>query len=464
MSDTAPAPSPRLPLCTLAAYGQIGFPLAIADLPIIIYLVPFYTGDLGLAVATAGLIKMLARIGDVFTDPIIGALSDRTRLKLGRRRTWILAGLPVTLLGVFMLFIPPDGADALHLFVWLSVFSLGWTMITIPYGALGAEISDDYGERSRITGARAMFVFAGILIASLAPIFAGGGVGTEAGVRPIMNFLGLGTLMLLPISVAVLALGVPEPPVREQSRLPYFKGLALAARNKPFVRLIAATFIGRVGSGMNQSMVLWFFAFAMGLPPEIAGLPLLVWLTLAVMGAPLWMYLGARWSKHRALSFSVFLAVGSFSTLLLMPDGALGLSMIAMAVAGTAGAASFTLGTSMAADVIEYDNLRGREQRAGLLVALWGLVGKLADAIGIGLAAILVAQFGFSPNAPVDETASLGLTLAYVVAPALIGLSTVPFYWNFPITPDVQRRIRAIVAKREARAHTRRPNASASSV
>lgn len=93
-----------------------------------------------------------------------------------------------------------------------------------------------------------------------------------------------------------------------------------------------------------------------------------------------------------------------------------------------------------------------------------GLVGKLADAIGIGLAAILVAQFGFSPNAPVDETASLGLTLAYVVAPVLIGLSTVPFYWNFPITPDVQRRIRAIVAKREARAHTRRPNASASSV
>lgn len=137
MSDTAPAPSPRLPLRTLAAYGQIGFPLAIADLPIIIYLVPFYAGDLGLAVATAGLIKMLARIGDVFTDPIIGALSDRTRLKLGRRRTWILAGLPVTLLGVFMLFIPPDGADALHLFVWLSVFYLGWTMITIPYGALG---------------------------------------------------------------------------------------------------------------------------------------------------------------------------------------------------------------------------------------------------------------------------------------------------------------------------------------
>ncbi len=464
MTDTAQMPSARLKLRTLVAYGQIGMPLAIADLPIIIYLVPFYTGDLGLAVATAGLIKMLARIGDVVTDPIIGALSDRTSLRLGRRRTWILAGLPMTLLGVFMLFMPPDGAGSWHLFIWLSVFYLGWTMITIPYGALGAEISDDYGERSRITGARAMFVFAGILIASLAPAFTGGGVGTKEGLAPIMDFLGVGSLFLLPVSVAVLAFGVPEPPVREQSRLPYFKGLQLAAQNKPFIRLVAATFIGRIGTGMNQSMVLWFFAFAMGLTPEVAGLPLLVWLTLAVMGAPLWMYLGTRWGKHRALSFSVFLAVGSFSTLLWMPEGALVPCVIAMAFAGIAGAASFTLGTSMAADVIEYDNLRGREQRAGLLVALWGLVGKLADAIGIGLAAILVAQFGFSPNAPVDETASLGLTIAYVVVPALIGLSTVPFYWNFPITPEVQRRIRAIVAKRAARSQVVRPNAAASSV
>ena len=166
---------------TIYAHGSLGMPLAVIGYPLSIWIPAHYSGGLGISLAVVGTILMLARLTDVVTDPLIGEISDRWRTRIGRRRPWLLIGLPVMMLGTYMLFIPPEDVGILYFLIWLTVFFLGSTMIALPHRAWGAELSPEYHQRSRVTAAREFYILAGLLGAAFVPmiieITADGGVG-----------------------------------------------------------------------------------------------------------------------------------------------------------------------------------------------------------------------------------------------------------------------------------------------
>ena len=92
-------------------HGSLGLPLAIIGYPLSIWIPAHYSGGLGLSLAAVGTILMLARFTDVLTDPIVGELSDRWRTRIGRRKPWIIAGVPIMMLGVWRLFVPDGEVD-----------------------------------------------------------------------------------------------------------------------------------------------------------------------------------------------------------------------------------------------------------------------------------------------------------------------------------------------------------------
>ena len=147
LASSSPAPlrdsSSTRPLSfgTILALGQFAFPLAVAYLPLNLYLTRFYGGDLKIDIATVGFVLMIARLADFAVDPVIGALADRYGHRFGRRRFWTLIAVPVTLLGVVLTFMPPPGAGPVYLLLSVSLLYFGWTMATIAYGAWGAEAS-----------------------------------------------------------------------------------------------------------------------------------------------------------------------------------------------------------------------------------------------------------------------------------------------------------------------------------
>src|SRR5262245_20870728 len=98
----------RLPWVQLLGFGQLAVPLAFASLPVAVYVTRFYAQDMGLGIASVGLVLFLARITDFVIDPLIGFASDKLKWSFGRRRTWILFGAPLFLLGVYALFVPPS--------------------------------------------------------------------------------------------------------------------------------------------------------------------------------------------------------------------------------------------------------------------------------------------------------------------------------------------------------------------
>ena len=130
--------SEALPARTIYTHGLLGLPLAVIGYPLSIWIPAHYSGGLGISLAMVGTILMIARFGDVITDPIMGEISDRWRTPFGRRKPWVALGVLLMMLGVYFLFMPEKGVGIVYFLVWLTVFFLGSTMIVIPHRAWGA--------------------------------------------------------------------------------------------------------------------------------------------------------------------------------------------------------------------------------------------------------------------------------------------------------------------------------------
>ena len=144
-------------------------PVMMSIFPAIVFIPRFYASDVGVPLAMVGMFILIARIVDVFTDPLMGYISDRTRTRIGRRRPWVILATPIMMLSIYRLYMPPEGVDGWYMFGWMVLLGIGTTMMLIPYYAWGAELSTDYNERSRVTGWRAGLGAFGQLTAQAVP-------------------------------------------------------------------------------------------------------------------------------------------------------------------------------------------------------------------------------------------------------------------------------------------------------
>jgi len=133
---------------------------AIGELPVAVYVVltigflTFYaTTVLGIEPWLAGTVLLIPRLWDAFTDPLMGAVSDRTKSKMGRRRPYLLAGTFLLAVGVTAMFFAPAHASqttkAAYLLTTYLVASTAITIYDVPYSSMAAEMSNDYNERTR---------------------------------------------------------------------------------------------------------------------------------------------------------------------------------------------------------------------------------------------------------------------------------------------------------------------------
>ena len=143
---------------TIIAYGAPAAGAGYMYLLLSLYMMKFATDILLIAPAVMGVIYSLSRIWDAISDPLVGYLSDRTTTRLGRRRTWILASCVPISASFYMVFAPPMSLTGDALVVWVAVAVIGFysamTLFFVPHLSLGAELSDNYHERSRMFGVR----------------------------------------------------------------------------------------------------------------------------------------------------------------------------------------------------------------------------------------------------------------------------------------------------------------------
>jgi GPH family glycoside/pentoside/hexuronide:cation symporter len=165
--------SKRMRLGSLAAYGSGALVQDTTAYGLGNLLLFYLTIVCGLSGSAAGLALGVSLVADSFIDPLVGSLSDNSRSRHGRRHPWMIASALPTVFAFVVLFSIPPGLTGLGLFAYalaalLSV-RVGLSCFTVPYIALGAELSDDYAERSTIVASRVLFtVVAGAVAAFLA--------------------------------------------------------------------------------------------------------------------------------------------------------------------------------------------------------------------------------------------------------------------------------------------------------
>jgi Na+/melibiose symporter-like transporter len=422
----------------LLGYGGLALPLAALNLPLYVYLPTFYSAELGLDLAAVGGVLLLARLFDTVIDPLMGELSDRVSTPFGQRRPWLALATPLLLLASWMLFVPPDGAGALYLLAWSCVAYIAWTAMLLTYAAWGAELSNGYDERSRVTAVREGFIIAGILLAASLPAVAGVKPESREALALVFQLM----LVLLPITLAVLLATVREQPMGRQASLPYLQGLRVALANRPFRRLIAAFFLNGIANGLPATLFILFVQHVLG--PEVnAGPLLLLYFISGMVAVPFWLWLSYRLGKHRTWSLAMLWACLIFVWVPFLGEGDVMAFAVICALSGASLGADLALPASMQADVIDLDRVLSGRRRTAFFFALWSMAGKLALAFAVGIAFPVLDGLGFTATGPNPPGALLGLALLYTLLPVLFKLAATALVWRFELDADRQKTLRA---------------------
>lgn len=435
----------KLPLRTLIAYGMPGLPLAVLTLPVYIFIPTLYTQELGLSLAAVGIILLVSRIVDAVSDPVIGLLSDRTAGRFGRRKPWVILATPLTMLSVYMLFVPPSDADTNYLLLWSIVLTLSWTMMLLPYSAWGAELSPDYHTRTRITAMREALVLLGTMAATAMPA-----------ILIQMDFPALSThtaviaatvLVLLPLTVLWTALAVPDSEVPARTPQPPAGGSrGSILDNGPFLRLIAAYLINATANGLPATLFILFVTHVIGAGDSYGQL-LFAYFLSGLLAIPIWMFVSFQFGKHRTWVVAMLWACAVFIwTPFVVGEGDVTLFLIISILSGIGVGADLVLPASMQADVVDLDRLERGEQRTGLFFALWGVATKLALALAAAIAFLTLSLVGFDATAePVTGNTPFALqtlALLYAGLPVVLKLIATALMWSFPLDAARQREIR----------------------
>jgi Na+/melibiose symporter-like transporter len=438
-----PTPESSVPgFRTLAAYGSLAFPLAGAFIALQVIVPTFYAQALGLKLAAVGGILFVARLWDLFTDPLVGYLSDHTPPRFRRRKLWVITSAPLIAGSVALLFIPPDDVDNRFLLLATLAIYVAGTMNIVPMNAWGAELTDAYHQRSRISGARVVFGLMGTLAALLL-------VDNTNNETLADSLKAITVLTIAGLAVSVTAAGFLVPDagrVTPGGNRPR-EALHLLLRPSPFRRLLLAFLLNGMGNAIPATLFLLFVTHVLE-APDIAGPMLFAYFLCSALSVPLWVAVSRRLGKHRTWGIAVIGSCAFFTIAPFLGAGDVFLYGVVVVGTGLMIGADLALPSAINGDLIEWDALHNGQRRPGLFFALWGTASKLAFALAVGLVFPALDMAGFDPTTSNDAADIRVLALLYAGPSIVFKLAAVALMWHFPIDEAEHGRIRRELARR----------------
>jgi Na+/melibiose symporter-like transporter len=428
MTTATPAPH-RVPVFTKIFFGVGEFATATKGYAMAAFLLFYYTQVLGLDGWLTGLALGIAIVFDAVNDPVVGSISDNWRSRLGRRHPlmWISA-LPMCI-SFYYLWVPPEGLGQYELFGWLTAFSIlarsCMTLFQIPHNALGAELSPDYSERSRIWAYAHLFgwlgggsfgLFAYTRVFRATPEFENGLLNPS--VYPDLAMLGVVYIFVgIMFSTALTqraARALPEqpPPKEKFSFKRLYREVRQALQNRNFKVLFFGILLSGALHGVASTLGLHMQTYFWGLLPAQIMYFIFAGFTVNLLAFGIVQALAARYEKKKLLiGLSIFATVDSITVISarlmgwLPENGDPWLLPIIVTTYGLgtgAGAIVSIVARAMIADVVDEQELVTGERQEGMFYSAVAFSGKAVSGIGAMTGGLLLSIIQFPAN--VDAT------------------------------------------------------------
>ena len=423
--------------------------------------------NLGMPSWMWGILFFVPRIVDAFFDPIMGFISDNTKSVWGRRRQYVFVGsiiMGISFMIMWQLFREDSVMYNFLFFLTFSlIFHIGLSIFSVPYVAMGYEMSDDFHERTSIM---AISQWIGQFAWVIAPWFwvvmydPSWFPNADTATRTLAVWVG---------SIFMLFAMVPAIFIKSKSTkfddtlqpLTYktiggsLKEILLSFKeafsNKPFRKLCIATFLifnaFNTVAGFTFFIVVYYLfdgnTAAAGIWPTLFGCGGALATTFIVIPIVAWM--AKKLEKKR--TFLICQGISVFGYILLwflFIPGKPYIFLFALPFFSFGIGSLFTLMMSMTADVCDVDELESGKRREGVFGAIYWWMVKFGFAIAGLLTGVIMSAVAFKAGAPSQpDGAVTGLRLFFSGVPILGTLIAMWVMWNYDLTEKKAKEIKA---------------------
>jgi GPH family glycoside/pentoside/hexuronide:cation symporter len=450
-----PPAAAALPLRTKIVYG-LGDWGGSAVSTVFIFFFAFFLSDVArLPLRYSGLVLLIGGIWDAVNDPLIGVLADRVRTRWGRRRPFFLfVALPLAVTFSMLWWVPPAGDLARTAWFALAyvLFDTCFTLMTVPYGALTAELTEDYDERTNLTGWRmALNLLGGLMAAFFVPVIVG--VFTRQSTGYFVAGAAFGLLAAVPYLMLFFTtkerFAATEPP--RESLLASF---VATLKNRTFRFAAVVYLLSWVTVNLVASLLQYYVTWWVRIPDQLEFI-LVVVQAAAIACIPLVVFLSGRLGKRAAYIVTagwwalVMLALG------FIPAAAVPAAYVLAGLAGLGVAGAQVIPWSMVPDVIEEDEMTSGVRREGAYYGVVVLFQKSGTAFMLAIVQWVLGLTGYRPGEAQPAAALLAIRLLIGVVPAVfLGLSMI-VAWKSPLGRREHDELRDELARKRTAAANR---------
>lgn len=415
-----------------------------------VFLFIFYTDVFGIPAAAVGTMMLVTRMVDAFSDPLMGALADRTKTRFGKFRPYLLWGIiPITAAGVLTFTVPALEQDGRLIWAYATYIfmMLAYTFINVPYGALLGVITGDSQQRTTLTSFRFIGAFSGgTLVAYFTPELVKmlGDGNIQLGWQMTMALYGAIAAVLFVISFLSTRERIAPP---SQQKTTIINDLKDLSKNKPWLILFSLALVIMLTITLRGSSGTFYFKYFVGREDLIGSFTTAYMLSLAA-GAAITPLLTKYCSKQKLLIILMsIVALLSFVFYFIPRENIIAIFVMQIAIGLALGPKS-PLVFSMYADTADYSEWKNGRRATAMVFSAASFAQKLGGALAGAIMGWLLASLGYLANQVQTESSELGIVLLMTVIPGVFALLAVFIIKYYPLNDHELNKIQTELTSR----------------